>query len=322
MSNEFHITAVDAGMRLDKWLAAPGRLGSRGRATTAIARGQVFVGDVEQRPSDAGRALKAGDRVRVWLDRPGTASRRTGRRQHGLDIVFEDDRLLVVDKPAGLLTVPLDEPGEEASLVEAVTAHWRSHGKREALVVHRIDRDTSGLVVFAKDEAAWRRMKQQFLQRTPERVYLAVIEGRPVPPAGTWADWLRWDGRALRQRVVRPRAEGAVEAVTHYATSEAFAGATLLELRLETGRQHQIRVQAWRHGHPLVGEREYRDANADAALEFGRQALHARALAFEHPQTGRVVRFEAPVPDDFRRLLRQLRADVQRSSAPRAGSAD
>jgi 23S rRNA pseudouridine1911/1915/1917 synthase len=320
MSNEFQITPPDAGTRLDKWLAAPERLGSRGRATTAIARGQVFVDDVEQRPSDGGRTLKTGDRVRLWLDRPGTATRRGGRRQHGLDIVFEDDRLLVVNKPAGLLTVPLDEPTDEPSLAEAVTAHWRSHGKRGALVVHRIDRDTSGLVVFAKDDESWRKLKQQFLRRTPERIYLAIVEGRPAPPTGTWSDWLRWDGRALRQRVTRPGAEGAIEAVTHYATSETFAFATLLELRLETGRQHQIRVQAWRHGHPLLGERDYRDADRGAPTEFARQALHARQLAFEHPHTGRGVRFEAAVPDDFRHLLRRLRAADRGSSGPRAGS--
>jgi len=314
MSNsEWTITGAEAGTRLDKWLADLARLGSRSRAAAALSRGQVFVGDEEQSLAGGGRLVRAGDRVRVWIDRPGTAARRAGRRRiHGLDIVFEDDRLLVVDKPAGLLTVPLDDGAGAPSLAAAVSAHWRSHGRREALVVHRIDRDTSGLVVFARDRAAWGALKQQFLERSAERVYLAVVEGVPQPPAGTWRDALRWDVRALRQVPAARSGRGAIEAVTHYATAEVFARASLLELRLETGRQHQIRAQAWRHGHPLVGERDYRDPGAAPAIEFGRQALHARQLAFVHPASRRVVRFEAPIPADLRRLLKALRAETRR----------
>lgn len=329
----------DAGARLDRWLAAPGRLGSRGRAVEALERGRVFVDDLERSGADAGLRLEPGQRVRYWADRPGSASTRSRpRRGGGLAIVFEDDALVVLDKPAGVLTVRLPDEQEGSSLEDELRAYWRSHGRRAPLVVHRIDRDTSGLVVFAKAGAAWRALKEQFARREPERVYLALVAGVPHPAQGRWRDWLRWDRAALCQRPVTKGVPHALECATDYAVVEAWGDVALVECRLRTGRQHQIRAQAWLHGHPLIGERRYsgplpdwahramassrRTAEdseagsacpADSGVSVPRQALHARRLSFVHPVTSRRMTFEAELPRDLASLIAELRRRGRRS---------
>ena len=300
------VDAEAAGMRLDKWLAGEARVGSRGRALDALRRGRIFVNDVELGPDAVARKVAPGDRVRYWVDRPGSASRRTARRTSDLAIVFEDDVLIVLDKPPGLLTVPLADQSESVSLQQLVAAHWRSHGRSQPLVVHRIDRDTSGLVVFAKTPMVWRALKEQFAHREPERVYYAVLEGVPSPPAGTWKDWLRWDAQALMQRVSERGRRGAVEAETRFKVVRPLREASVVEFQLVTGRQHQVRAQASLHGHPLVGERSYRSGEQPPRVEFTRQALHASRLAFVHPIAKRLMSFDAPVPRDLRRLVASL----------------
>jgi 23S rRNA pseudouridine1911/1915/1917 synthase len=311
VKGEVHVVPAGAsGTRLDKWLADAARLGSRARALEALTRGQVFLDEREVGVGDAGRRLAGGERVRLWLDRPGSARRRGPRRVRDLDILFEDGDVLVLAKPAGVLTVPLPAQPDAVTLAHLVAAYWRSHGKREALAVHRLDRDTSGLVVFARTPHAQAALRAQFASRTPEREYLAVVHGQPTPEAGTWRTWLRWDPAALVQRVVRPRARGAREAVADYRVVETFGSTSLLAVRLGSGRQHQIRVQAWQAGHPLVGERIYTGPPAPApavAIEFPRQALHGLRLAFDHPRTGERLAFEWPPPDDFRGLVARLR---------------
>ena len=144
-----------AGVRLDKFLAGDRRLGSRGRVTTALERGKIFVNGTEAGRADAGSLLRCGDVVRVWIGRPGSARRQRGPTETGdLEILHEDDVLIVVNKPAGLQAVPLERKSEAASAYEQLETHLRPHGKRRPLVVHRIDRDTSGLVVFAKTSRA------------------------------------------------------------------------------------------------------------------------------------------------------------------------
>ena len=177
----FEIGESEAGGRLDKWLAGAERLGSRARALAALERGKVFLNDAEQSAADGGRRLRAGDRIQLWLDRPGSAKRRFFSERHvaGLHLLYEDDDLLVAVKPAGLLTVPLPARPDEPSLSEQIARHLRRQGKRRPLVVHRIDRDTTGLVVFAKTPRAQERLREQFARREPERVYLAVVCGRP-----------------------------------------------------------------------------------------------------------------------------------------------
>ena len=172
----WQVSEAEAGARLDKWLAAAERLGSRAKALAAIERGKVFVNDVEQAGADAGRRLQAGATIRLWMDHPGSAARRYSERHDaGLHLLYEDSSLLVVNKPAGLLTVPLPAAFDEVSLYDLVKHHLRSQSKREPLIVHRIDRDTSGLVVFAKTGTAQHQLKDQFERRTAERIYLAIV---------------------------------------------------------------------------------------------------------------------------------------------------
>jgi 23S rRNA pseudouridine1911/1915/1917 synthase len=183
----------------------------------------------------------------------------------------------------------------------------RHRGRRGSLfVVHRIDRDTSGIVVFAKSREARARLKDQFARREPDRVYLAVVHGTPSRDDGTWRDHLAWDDDERHQRVVSPRLRGAMEALTHYRVVDRFERASLLEVRLETGKRNQIRVQAAAHGHPLVGERQYANPS-EAGTTFARQALHAWRLSVRHPIDGRALRFEAPLPGDLARLMAHLR---------------
>ncbi len=307
---EWTVSTVEQGLRLDKFLADPERLGSRRRASVALDRGKVFVNAVEAPKDAAATRLTAGDLVRVWMDRPGSARAR-GRgpsRSRDLHIVYEDDVLIVLDKPAGLLAVPLERRGGAPSVYDQVMEHLRPHGKRRPLVVHRIDRDTSGLVVFAKDAAAQGRMKAQFKRHTVERVYWAVVYGRPDPPAGTWRDRLVWDERVLIQKETHPRDPKGMDAVSHYRVLEPFGAASLVEVRLETGKRNQIRIQARLRGHTLVGERRYVYGPDELRpISFERQALHAYRLAFEHPASGERLRFEAPIPADLNNLLTRLR---------------
>ena len=182
--------------------------------------------------------------------------------------------------------------------------------KRRPFVVHRIDRDTSGLVVFAKDPRTQQALKKQFVRRDPQRVYLALVYGHPAPARGTWRDHLVWDRKALIQKRTHARDPQAAEAVCDYRIVETFPDTSLLEVRLETGKRNQIRIQARLRGHTLVGERRYvYGPDALRPIAFPRQALHAYRLAFRHPVDGRAVRFEAPLPDDFTKLLARLRTE-------------
>lgn len=298
-----------AGVRLDKFLAASARLGSRGRASTALHRGKVFVNDVEVGPPAAGRRLQAGETVRVWMDRPGSARRREVRvaGADDLRIVYQDDALVVVDKPSGLLTVPLPDRGD-SSVSEQLRAHFHSRGKRRPFVVHRIDRDTSGLVMFAMRADAHAQLKAQFKRHEPERVYLAVVYGHPSPPSGTWRDHLVWDQRSLIQKATHPRNTRGKDARSEYRVVETFRDTSLIEVRLITGKRNQIRLQAQLRGHTLVGERRYALGPDDLQfIEFPRQALHAHRLGILHPVDGRPLRFEAPLPADLTDLIARLR---------------
>ncbi len=307
-SNAWTVPADAEGVRLDKFLASADRLGSRGRAVRAVECGKVFLNGDEAGHQDLARRLAAGDIVGLWMDRPGTARRPVSGRPRKLEIVFEDSDLIVVNKPAGLLSVPLERRESAGSVYELIEQHWRSHGKRKPLVVHRIDRDTSGLVVFAKHPRALDALKQQFLRQEPERVYLAVVYGRPDPPSGTWRDRLVWDPVALVQKETHPKDPRGREAVASYRLIEDFGDASLLEVRLQTGKRNQIRLQARLRGHTLVGERRYTyGPDHLRPIAFGRQALHAWRLVLRHPSAGGRLEFEAPLPQDLSSLLSQLR---------------
>ena len=302
------VTAHEAGLALDKFLAAPDRLGSRSKAAAARERGKVFVNEAER--AEAGLRLSAGDVVRVWEDRPGSAKRRAVPFTSGdLRILYEDEYLIVLNKPAGLLAVPLEKRGEETSIFDQIVDHLRSHGKRKPFVVHRIDRDTSGVVLFAKDPRSQGALRAQFRERTPERVYLAVVYGTPEPLSGTWRDHLVWDTKALIQKETHPRDPRAAEAISQYKVVESFESTSVIEVRLKTGKRNQIRIQARLRSHTLVGEIRYTyGPDRLRPIPFGRQALHAWRLSFRHPTENRVMKFEAPIPDDMRKLIARLRS--------------
>lgn len=302
-------TVGDAGVRLDKYLAAAERLGSRAKAVTALERGKIYVNEAEVALTDAARRIAAGDVIRIWMDRPGSARRkpRTGP-SHDIDVIFEDDALLVVNKPAGMLSVPLERKTELPSVYEQIEDRFRSHGKRRPFIVHRIDQDTSGLVVFAKDAESQRRLKAQFARREPERVYLAVVYGCPSPASGIWRDTLVWDTKALIQKETHPRDPKGMDAISEYHVLERFKDASLIEVRLQTGRRNQIRIQARLRGHTLIGEERYvYGPDTLRPITFGRQALHAYRLGFDHPSDERELSFEAPLPPDLEDLLARLR---------------
>jgi 23S rRNA pseudouridine1911/1915/1917 synthase len=306
---EWPVGEESEGVRLDKYLADRARLGSRSRAVAALERGKVYVNDAEAALADAGRRLARGDVVRLWQDRPGSAKRRPRTGPVGdLDVVYEDDVLIVVNKPAGLLTVPLERKRDVPSVYDQIEERFRSHGKRRPLAVHRIDQDTSGLVVFAKHVDAQRALKDQFKRREPARVYWAIVYGTPEPVEGTWRDFLVWDERALIQKETHPKDPRATEAISRYRVVESFADASLIEVSLRTGRRNQIRIQARLRGHTLVGEDRYVYGPATLRpIAFGRQALHAQRLTFRHPADERLLDLEAPPPADFLDLLTRLR---------------
>ena len=311
---EWIIADADADMRLDLWLARRGGAGSRSRASTWLERGKVFLNGRPAEPVEASLRVRPGLCVGLWIDRPGSA-KAGDRAVHDLKdllhVVLEDAALLVVDKPAGLLVEPLpDREGQEVTLLDLLAGYFHHDVRARLYVVHRIDRDTSGLVLFARTPEARDALKDQFEQRAPLRVYQAVLEGTVQPPRGTWRDQLAWDAEKLRQRKAHATDARAKEAVAEYTVLEQFEQAALVEVSLVTGKRNQIRVQAGVRGHPLLGERQYRFGSPPeppGVPHIGRQALHAWRLRFRHPSTGLPVTVTAEPPPDFAQLLATLR---------------
>jgi 23S rRNA pseudouridine1911/1915/1917 synthase len=268
-------------------------------ASGCVARNRRTVTKPDER-------VVGGDRVDVAAEagRKYRAAAHAPRGGDGWRVVHEDDDLIVVDKDPGLLTVPTAAPVGD-SLEEMLLASYMKRGhKRPTLhVVHRIDRFTSGLVVFARTHPAAMELRRQFKERTPERIYLAVAEGRVETDRGRLTHSLAEHPKSLKIHVVAKESEGR-PASLRYRVLERFAHATLLEVQLETGRRNQIRVQLAAEGHPLVGDLSY--GQPSSLIE--RVALHALRLAFSSPRGRKRLQFESPVPADFTRLLRTLRA--------------
>lgn len=232
-----------------------------------------------------------------------------------LDIVFEDEHLIVVNKPAGLVVHPA-AGHSNGTLVNALLHHCRGKlsgigGVQRPGIVHRIDRDTSGLLVVAKTDKAHEGLARLFAAHDIERRYLAVVVGHPTPPAGTIRTQIGRSTTNRKKMAVLPEGKGK-HAVTHYRTIEQFKDAALVECRLETGRTHQVRVHMAHIGNPLIGDSTYN--NRRKAFKFGpnqsyfeRQALHAVSLGFIHPVTGEKLGFESKMPEDIQLLLTSLR---------------
>ncbi len=288
-----------AGLRLDQALARLFPQHSRTRLQAWLRDGHIAL---DGRPAAARHPVTGGEAVS--LAPPPLPGATPAQAEHiPLKIVYEDDDLIVLDKPAGLVVHP--GAGVHAgTLLNALLAHAPSlAGVPRAGIVHRLDRDTSGLLVVAKTLEAQTSLARQLAARTMQRVYLAVVHG--APSAGGLIDLpIGRDARARTRMAVTRRGR---EARTRYRVVERLTRAALLECRLETGRTHQIRVHLQHLGHPLVGDPVYR-RGAAARVVFERQALHARELSLVHPRSGKAMTWRAPVPRDIKRLLASLRS--------------
>ncbi|HWH96152.1 MAG TPA: RluA family pseudouridine synthase [Baekduia sp.] len=291
------VSPADAGQRLDSLLAEP--LGSRSRAARLIDAGAVRVDGAPQPKRyqvDAGQTVEVDDAAEAPAPADVAATVE-------YDVPFEDEHLLVVDKPAGVVVHPSRGhlTGTLAQALEG-TAAGGDEGWRAGLV-HRLDRDTSGLLVVAKSDAVHAALKDALQRREVTREYAALVEGRPPSRTGTI------DAPIGRDRRVRTRmstdTDNPREARTHFEIAEALDAYTLLRVTLETGRTHQIRVHLQAIGRPVAGDPEYGHAGR---LGLARQFLHAERLAFSHPVTGEPVAVESPLPADLAAALGRARA--------------
>lgn len=300
--------------RLDKWLAEALPL-SRARIQALIADGAVTSGG--KKITDGARKVKAGDRIVVRVPAPVAAAPEP--QALALDIVYEDESVIVVNKPAGLVVHPA-AGNPDRTLVNALLAHCGESlrgigGVARPGIVHRLDKDTSGLLVAAKTEAAHTSLAEQFADHTIERRYDALVWGIPKPAIGTiTGDIGRSPHNRQKMAIVK---RGGRHAETGYVTVAAFGSlAAHIQCRLKTGRTHQIRVHMSSRGHPLIGDPVYGSgrklpARANPALAkivagFKRQALHAAVLGFIHPESGKKLSFSAAPPADFAKLAKQL----------------
>ena len=253
---------------------------------------------------EPGRPVAAGDVVVVRHD-PHRRYREPppARTSAAFQLVYEDDQLVVVDKAAHMLTVPTAK-GERHTLVELVTRHMqRRHPRARACIVHRLDRGTSGLLVFARDRGIADALQEQFRQRKADREYVAIVGGRVAADSGTFETRLGTT-RSLQRYSLNDDEEGGETAVTHYSVERRLKGATLVRARLETGRRNQIRVQFAEAGHPVLGDERYGEKGKQhRGWKARRLALHAAALGFVHPVTGQSLSFASPLPVEFEQFL-------------------
>ncbi len=309
MSRRFVVAAAAAGQRLDVFLSQEIADVSRSQLARQIGQAAVTVNGAAGVPS---RKLHAGD-VIVWEPPPVVATE-IAAEAISLTIVHEDQWLVVVDKPAGLVVHPA--PGHEAgTLVNALLAHCQDlrgiGGELRPGIVHRIDKDTSGLLVVAKDDATMNALGAAFKAHTIERVYEALVAGAPPGTSGRIDTFYGRDPRERKKFSSRVRS--GKRAITNWRLTEKFPGAARMEARLETGRTHQVRVHLAALGCPLLGDKVYGRPPRDLAVRtiadtLGRQALHARLLGFVHPATGKQMTFSSELPPDMRTALTALEA--------------
>ena len=307
------VTLADsaAGLRLDRALAEALPDLSRERLKTLIKGGRVSDASGAVLWDPAAKAAPATLAVRL----PAPAPAHNFAQDMDLVIAFEDEHLIVVDKPAGMVVHPA-AGNLDGTLVNALLHHCAGQlsgvgGVARPGIVHRIDKDTSGLIVAAKHDKAHEGLAKQFAAHSIDRRYLALATGRPIPPNGTVNAALGRSSTNRKKMAVVAEGRGK-HAITHYRTIEPLKNATLVECRLETGRTHQVRVHMAHIGHPLVGDPVYGRARKPLsdtlkARNFTRQALHAAHLGFIHPVTGNSIALDSELPADMRELIDELR---------------
>ena len=335
-----------SGERLDVYISEKLADASRSKVQKAVKEGHVSVNDVVA--SRVSASVQAGDRIVVRVMRPPPV--KAEPEAIPLDVIYEDDVLLVVNKPAGMVVHPayghrggtlvnallhhvggtalafeeeVEEADDEDVGLSTATALPRFEGDATIRpgIVHRLDKDTSGLLVVAKNDVVHARLAEQFMNRSIRRNYLAIVWGIPDPPSGSIETYLGRDPRD-RKRIAVVGEERGKHALTHYEVLEPLAHLSLVRFQLATGRTHQIRVHARQMGHSVLGDATY----GGETLRYGpdtanrrkffrnlfermpRQALHAHTLGFTHPTTGAAMDFEAPMPDDMAHVLGRLRS--------------
>jgi 23S rRNA pseudouridine1911/1915/1917 synthase len=302
------VAAPESGARLDVWLGARLRDLSRSRIKALVETGHVLV---DGRRVKVAHRLRAGERVEANVPPPPTEE--MVPEAIPLAIVFEDEHLLVVDKPAGMVTHP-GAGRSTGTLAAAALAHAPGMagvgGPRRPGIVHRLDKGTSGLIVLAKTQTAYDRLTVALAARRVSRRYLALVRGELQPASGVIDRPIARDSRSrVRMAVARPGT--GKRAITRFRVVERWPGATLVECRLETGRTHQIRVHLASLGHPLLGDLTYggraSQGPSDLAAGLGGVALHAVGLGFLHPATGAALEFSCPLPDRIAQVLSLLR---------------
>ncbi len=341
--NAVEVQPDDTGQRLDRWLA--GRLAgphpelSRARVQALIRDGQVSNGTATIR--EANHRVKPGEIYSLSV--PDAEDGEVAAEEIALQVVYEDDAVIVIDKPPGMVVHPAAGHAS-GTLVNALLAHCGESlsgigGVKRPGIVHRLDKDTSGLLVVAKSDAAHKSLSEQFKSHGADgrlrRVYRALVWGVLDRPAGT-IDAPLTRSSANRKKISITRSSIGRHAVTHYRVIETFDGAdkkgvaSLLELQLETGRTHQIRVHLAHIGHPVLGDQVYGTGfktqvsllteRAKVALEdLGRQALHAAELEFEHPVSLEQLAFASPIPSDIQYVVDALRVPVVARKKNRTG---
>ncbi len=297
---ELEITAEENGTRLDSYLAEELEGISRSYLQKLIGEGLILV---NQKTVKSNYKVKTGDSLLVQI--PEAAPVDIQPEPMDLDIVYEDSDLLIVNKPVGLVVHPA-HGHYSGTLVNGLLAHCTDlsgiNGKMRPGIVHRIDKDTSGLLMIAKNDMAHQHLAAQLKEHSIKRAYYALVQGVISEPAGLV------DAPIGRHETDRKKMavtfKNSKEARTHYYVKERFAKNSFIECRLETGRTHQIRVHMAYLGHPLVGDPLYGTRKNN--LDFPGQALHAYALGFVHPRTGEELYFEAPLPEHFQSVLKTL----------------
>ena len=300
MDGQITVETGQGNVRLDAFLAEQEPKVSRSQWKSLIQDGSVMVNGVGCKPN---LKPKAGDEIRWSL--PEERSDEILPEEIPLSILYEDGSVLVLSKPAGMVVHPA--PGNETgTLVNALIFHDPSFGNVErGGIVHRLDKDTSGVLVVAKTESAMIELQRQFKARETEKEYRALVWGHP--PADGRIETLHGRHPIHRQKMAVLK-EGGRPAISNYSVLETFSETALVEVKIETGRTHQIRVHMAHLGHPIVGDTVYGRARKNRLpVEAPRQMLHAARLAFTHPVSGKRLSFEAPLLDDMRRLLNELR---------------
>ena len=309
-------------LRVDKFLMNRIENASRNKIQKAAKDGSVYVNET---PVKSNYKVKANDVVTVMFEHPPYEFLLVPE-EIPLDIVFEDDQVIVVNKPAGMVVHP-GHGNYSGTLINALVYHFENlpeNSSGRPGLVHRIDKDTSGLLVVAKTEEAMTHLSKQFFHKTTEREYIALVWGDVAEDKGTIEGHI---GRHPKNRLQNTVFEGddadekGKPAVTHYEVLERLGYVTLVSCRLETGRTHQIRVHLKYIGHTLFNDERYGGNDILKGTHFSkykqfvencfkvlpRQALHARTLGFEHPTTGKFMRFESPVPEDIEQCLDKWR---------------